>query len=123
MGKNRWFLPLTSFLGFAFLYAPILSLVIFSFNANRLVTVWSGFSTQSYVDLWNDPQLLPAALLSLQIGAVAASIALVLGCDVADLIPSPSEWGGISRSVAPVRQNVVEQVLRKAEQQRRRADG
>lgn len=52
-----------------------------------------------------------------------ASIALVLGCDVADLIPSPSEWGGISRSVAPVRQNVVEQVLRKAEQQRRRADG
>ncbi|HEY9010807.1 MAG TPA: ABC transporter permease subunit [Devosia sp.] len=85
MGKNRWFLPLTSFLGFAFLYAPILSLVIFSFNANRLVTVWSGFSTQSYVDLWNDPQLLPSALLSLQIGAIAASIALVLGtlCAVA----------------------------------------
>ena len=85
MGRNRWFLPLTSFLGFAFLYAPILSLVIFSFNANRLVTVWSGFSTQSYVDLWNDPQLLPSAWLSLQIGAIAASIALVLGtlCAVA----------------------------------------
>lgn len=79
MGQNRWFLPLTSTLGFAFLYAPILSLVIFSFNANRLVTVWSGFSVQAYADLVNDPQLLPAALLSLQIGAIAASIALVLG--------------------------------------------
>jgi putrescine transport system permease protein len=79
MGKNHWFLPLTSGLGFAFLYLPILSLVIFSFNSNRLVTVWSGFSTQAYVDLVADPQLLPAALLSLQIGAIAASIALVLG--------------------------------------------
>ncbi len=85
MGKNRWFLPLTSFIGFAFLYLPILSLVIFSFNANRLVTVWSGFSVQAYSDLWSDPQLIPAAILSLQIGAIAASIALVLGtlCAVA----------------------------------------
>lgn len=79
MNQNRWFLPLASTLGFAFLYAPILSLVIFSFNANRLVTVWSGFSVQAYADLLDDPQLLPAALLSLQIGAIAASIALVLG--------------------------------------------
>jgi len=85
MGKNRWFLPVVSTLGFLFLYAPIVSLVIFSFNANRLVTVWSGFSLQSYTDLWKDPQLLPAAWLSLQIAAVAASIALVLGtlCAVA----------------------------------------
>ena len=79
MGRNRWFLPLASFLGFAFLYAPIISLVIFSFNANRLVTVWSGFSTQSYADLLADPQLLPAAWLSLQIAGIAATIALVLG--------------------------------------------
>ena len=79
MGKNRWFLPLASFIGFAFLYAPIISLVIFSFNSNRLVTVWSGFSTQSYADLLADPQLLPAAWLSLQIAGIAATIALVLG--------------------------------------------
>ena len=79
MGRNRWFLPLTSFLGFAFLYAPILSLVIFSFNANRLVTVWSGFSLNSYSSLGEDPQLLPAAWLSLQIAGVAATISLILG--------------------------------------------
>jgi len=85
MGQNRWFLPLVSTLGFAFLYAPILSLVIFSFNANRLVTVWSGFSVQAYADLLEDPQLLPAALLSLKIAGIAATIALVLGtlCAVA----------------------------------------
>lgn len=85
MGRNRWFLPVTSTLGFAFLYLPILSLVIFSFNANRLVTVWTGFSTQSYVDLWKDKALVDAALLSLRIGAISASIALVLGtlCAVA----------------------------------------
>lgn len=79
MRRNRWFLPVVSFLGFAFLYAPILSLVVFSFNANRLVTVWSGFSLNSYSALFADPQMLGAALLSLQIAAIAASIALVLG--------------------------------------------
>ena len=79
MGRNRWFLPLTSTIGFAFLYLPIIALVVFSFNSNRLVTVWSSFSVQSYVDLWNDPALLPAAVLSLQIAAISASIALVLG--------------------------------------------
>ncbi len=85
MTRRSWFLPTTATLGFVFLYAPIISLVVFSFNANRLVTVWSGFSVQSYVDLWNDPQLISAALLSLQIAAIAASIAVVLGtlCAVA----------------------------------------
>jgi putrescine transport system permease protein len=72
-------IPILAILGFLFLYAPIISLVIFSFNANRLVTVWSGFSLESYASLWADPQLLPAAWLSLQIAAIAASIALVLG--------------------------------------------
>ncbi|MEQ1770442.1 MAG: ABC transporter permease subunit [Devosia sp.] len=77
--RKGLFLPVVSTIGFIFLYAPIISLVVFSFNANRLVTVWSGFSVKSYVSLWEDPQLLPAAGLSLQIAGVAASIALVLG--------------------------------------------
>ncbi len=71
--------PVVATLGFLFLYAPIIALVIFSFNANRLVTVWSGFSLASYSDLWADPQLLPAAWLSLRIAAISATIALVLG--------------------------------------------
>jgi putrescine transport system permease protein len=76
---RSWFLPIAATLGFAFLYAPIISLVVFSFNANRLVTVWSGFSTQSYADLMADPQILGAAWLSLRIATIAATLALVLG--------------------------------------------
>ncbi len=72
-------IPAIATLGFLFLYAPIIALVIFSFNANRLVTVWSGFSLESYANLWDDPQLLPAAWLSLRIAAISATIALVLG--------------------------------------------
>ena len=83
--RRGWFLPLAAALGFAFLYAPIVSLVIFSFNANRLVTVWSGFSVQSYKDLFADEKMLQAAWLSLQVASISATIALVLGtlCAVA----------------------------------------
>jgi putrescine transport system permease protein len=79
MFRRGWFLPIAASLGFAFLYAPIVSLVIFSFNESRLVTVWSGFSTKWYGELFRDPQMLGAAWLSLQIAAVSATIALVLG--------------------------------------------
>jgi len=83
--KRSWFLPTTATLGFLFLYAPIISLVVFSFNANRLVTVWSGFSLNAYAELFADRQMLGAAWLSLQIAAVSASIATVFGtlCAVA----------------------------------------
>ncbi len=77
--RRGWFLPIAAALGFSFLYAPIVSLVIFSFNESNLVTVWSGFSTKWYGELFRDPQLLGAAWLSLQIAALSASIALVLG--------------------------------------------
>jgi putrescine transport system permease protein len=77
--RRGWFLPIAAALGFSFLYAPIVSLVIFSFNESRLVTVWSGFSTKWYGELFRDPQMLGAAWLSLQIAALSATIALVLG--------------------------------------------
>ena len=65
--------------GYLFLYGPIASLVIYSFNASRLVTVWAGFSTRWYGELWNNEQLKGAALLSLVIAALAASLATVIG--------------------------------------------
>ncbi len=79
MFRRGWFLPIAATLGFSFLYAPIVSLVIFSFNENSLVTVWSGFSFKWYGEIFRDPQMLNAAWLSLQIAALSASIALVLG--------------------------------------------
>jgi len=65
--------------GYAFLYAPIAFLVVLSFNDSRLVTDWAGFSTRWYVTLWHDDALIRAALLSLRIAAVSASIACVAG--------------------------------------------
>ncbi|MGQ0799708.1 MAG: ABC transporter permease subunit [Pseudomarimonas sp.] len=65
--------------GFVFLYAPILSLMIYSFNESRLVTVWSGFSTKWYGELLRDEQMLKAAWVSLQIAFYAATAAVVIG--------------------------------------------
>ena len=66
-------------LGFAFLYLPILILVVYSFNASRLVTVWGGFSTQWYVSLLQNEQLLQAAWISLRVAFLSAAVATVLG--------------------------------------------
>ena len=65
--------------GFAFLYIPILSLIVYSFNKSRLVTVWGGFSTQWYGRLFQNEQILNAAWLSLKIAAITATGAVVLG--------------------------------------------
>ena len=65
--------------GFAFLYLPIALLVVYSFNSSRLVTVWAGFSTRWYGALLEDDKYLDAALTSLEIAVMAATIALVLG--------------------------------------------
>jgi putrescine transport system permease protein len=66
-------------LGFAFLYAPIALLVLYSFNASRLVAVWAGFSTRWYAALVTDDQFRNAAATSLEVATMAASLALVLG--------------------------------------------
>ncbi|CAL8978783.1 ABC transporter permease subunit [Rhodoplanes serenus] len=66
-------------LGLAFLYLPILILVIYSFNDSRLVTVWGGFSTRWYVQLAEDHALQEAALTSLGIAVASATLATVLG--------------------------------------------
>lgn len=66
-------------LGFAFLYIPILLLVIFSFNESKLVTVWAGFSTKWYVSLLDNKALMDAAWVTIRIGVISATIATVLG--------------------------------------------
>jgi len=65
--------------GFVFLYAPIVSLIVFSFNESKLVTVWGGFSVKWYVALFRNPQILGAAWISLQVAVVAATLAVIFG--------------------------------------------
>ncbi len=79
MKRRSRFVMIVGTLGFVFLYAPIVSLIIFSFNKSRLVTVWGGFSTKWYAELFRDPQILTAAWLSLRIAFISASLAVVIG--------------------------------------------
>ncbi|MGG2474904.1 putrescine ABC transporter permease PotI, partial [Rhizobium sp. BR5] len=55
-------------LGFAFLYIPIIILIIYSFNASKLVTVWGGFSLQWYKSMWSNQSLMDAAWVTLRVG-------------------------------------------------------
>lgn len=66
-------------IGFTFLYAPMLMLVIYSFNSSKLVTVWAGWSTRWYSELFHDDAMMSAVGLSLTIAALAATMACVLG--------------------------------------------
>jgi putrescine transport system permease protein len=66
-------------LGFAFLYLPILLLVIYSFNESRLVTVWGGWSTKWYGELLRNQQLMDAAWVTLRVALLSATIATILG--------------------------------------------
>ncbi|WP_336486863.1 ABC transporter permease subunit [Methylobacterium nigriterrae] len=66
-------------LGLAFLYAPILVLVAYSFNASSLVTVWGGFSTRWYGVLLADRPLLEAAWVSVRVALLAGLTATALG--------------------------------------------
>ena len=74
-----WFLKLMLFLGLAFLYLPLIVLVIYSFNESKLVTVWGGFSTHWYAKLLQNDQILEAAWLSLRIAVVSSFAAVILG--------------------------------------------
>lgn len=65
-------------LGFAFLYIPILSLIVYSFNESKLVTVWSGFSFKWYGELFDDAGIMGAAWVSIRIAFFTACASVVL---------------------------------------------
>lgn len=79
MQPNRWLQWLSLGLGFGFLYVPIASLVVYSFNDSALVTVWTHASLRWYRALGGDDELLTAAWLSLRIAVLTACASLVLG--------------------------------------------
>ena len=76
--RSRFLLSVLAF-GYAFLYIPLLSVMFYSFNDSRLATVWGGFSTRWYGELFKNEQILDAALLSLRIAVTAATLATIFG--------------------------------------------
>jgi putrescine transport system permease protein len=79
MKRHSTFLISCLCFGFAFFYVPIISMIFFSFNRSRLATVWGGFSIQWYGKLFENTQILDAALLSLKIALISATMATILG--------------------------------------------
>ncbi len=79
MRKTSFFTLAVLLAGIAFLYLPIAILIIYSFNASRLVAVWGGWSTHWYAELAGDEPLLESAFISLRIAVISATAATLLG--------------------------------------------
>ncbi|MDA9371801.1 ABC transporter permease subunit [Porticoccaceae bacterium] len=79
MQKSSRFVVSALCFGFAFLYIPILVLIVFSFNQSAITSVWGGFSLRWYSALFNNEQIIEAALLSFKIAAISATFATILG--------------------------------------------
>ncbi len=76
--RSRFVLSVLAF-GYAFLYIPLASVIIYSFNDSTLATVWGGFSTRWYGELLRNEEVLQAAFLSLRVAITAATAATILG--------------------------------------------
>ena len=79
MRRTTWFNVTAVSLGLAFLYLPIVILVIYSFNDSRLVSVWGGWSLRWYVELFQNEDMLAATWITLRIAVLSATLATVLG--------------------------------------------
>ena len=79
MRRLTWFNTTSLTLGFAFLYLPMLILIIYSFNSSKLVTVWAGFSTKWYGELLQNEAFLNAAWVTLKVAVISSTFATVLG--------------------------------------------
>ncbi|MBI1415922.1 MAG: ABC transporter permease subunit [Limimaricola sp.] len=79
MRRFSWFNATSLTLGFLFLYFPMVILVIYSFNASKLVTVWGGFSVKWYGELFHDQAFLDAAWVTLRVALAASTLATILG--------------------------------------------
>jgi putrescine transport system permease protein len=94
MRKITWFNIFSVVLGIAFLYLPIVVLVIYSFNASQLVAVWGGWSTRWYAELAEDAALLDSAWISIRIAFLSATAATVLGTLAAFVLVRLGRFGG-----------------------------
>lgn len=92
--RFSWFNATSVALGLAFLYIPILLLIIYSFNESKLVTVWGGWSTKWYAGLLKNEALLDAAWVTVRVALISATIATILGTLAAIVLTRMSSFSG-----------------------------
>ena len=92
--KRFSFSKLMLVLGLLFIYLPMLILVIYSFNASKLVTVWGGWSVKWYVGLLDNTQLMGSVMRSLEIACYTAVAAVALGTLAAFVLTRVTRFKG-----------------------------
>ncbi len=92
--RLSWFNTISLTLGFAFLYLPMVILVIYSFNESKLVTVWAGFSTKWYGELLKNEEFLDAAWVTIRVAAMSSTLATVLGTLAAYVLVRAGRFAG-----------------------------
>ena len=80
--RRGWGLYAAAGFGFAVLYVPLVVMVIYSFNASRLASVWGGWSVRWYGELMRNEQVLGAAWISLKVAVLSATIGTIFGCAI-----------------------------------------
>lgn len=91
----------------AFLYAPIAVLVLFSFNQNRSVTVWTEFSLDWYIKAWNNEGIQHAALVSLEVAVVAMILSTFMATLAALVTTRTPSYRGLNLAVAVINQPLM----------------
>ncbi|AGI72049.1 putrescine transport system permease protein [Octadecabacter arcticus 238] len=94
MRRFSWFNATSLTFGFAFLYLPMLILIIYSFNESRLVTVWAGFSTQWYGELFQNDAFLDAAWVTIKVAFWSSTLATILGTMAAYIMVRAGRFRG-----------------------------
>jgi len=94
MRRFTWFNTTALTLGFAFLYLPMVLLVIYSFNESKLVTVWAGFSTKWYGELLQNEAFLKAAWVTVKVAVISSTIATVMGTMAAYVLVRAGRFKG-----------------------------
>jgi putrescine transport system permease protein len=94
MRRFSWFNATSLTFGFAFLYLPMLILIIYSFNESRLVTVWAGFSTQWYGELFQNEAFLDAAWVTIKVAFWSSTLATILGTMAAYILGRAGRFRG-----------------------------
>ncbi len=94
MSRLSWVNVTALTLGFAFLYLPMLVLIVYSFNESKLVTVWAGFSTRWYAELLRNEDFLDAAWVTLRVAFLSSTLATVLGTMAAHVLVRGGRFRG-----------------------------
>lgn len=94
MRRFSWFNATSLTFGFTFLYLPMLILIIYSFNESRLVTVWAGFSTQWYGELFQNEAFLDAAWVTIKVAFWSSTLATILGTMAAYIMVRAGRFAG-----------------------------